>query len=154
MSETGDFLHGEIAVGIAVSLLNFAVHAAVMGVIGWMTHRGGPLAAAASGRIRLVLAIWSIVTVLMLAHLAEVGIWALTYRMLAVTAQPRDSFYFAFVNYATLGYGDVIAVKDWRLLGPMTAMNGMLLFGWSVAVIYDVLRTLARIAPAAPGRPE
>jgi hypothetical protein len=48
--------------------------------------------------------------------------------------------YFAFVNYTTLGYGDVLPVERWRLLGPMTAMNGVLLFGWSTAVIFDVLR--------------
>ena len=51
-----------------------------------------------------------------------------------------------FVNYATLGYGDVLPVERWRLLGPLTAMNGMLLFGWSTAVIFfEVLRrTLVR----------
>jgi hypothetical protein len=48
--------------------------------------------------------------------------------------------YFAFVNYTTLGYGDVTPVRDWQLLGPMTAMNGVLLFGWSTAVIFEVLR--------------
>jgi hypothetical protein len=47
--------------------------------------------------------------------------------------------YFAFVNYTTLGYGDVIPVESWRLIGPMTAMNGILLFGWSTAVIFFVL---------------
>jgi hypothetical protein len=44
------------------------------------------------------------------------------------------------VNYATLGYGDVTPVVRWHLLGPMTAMNGVLLFGWSTAVIFEVLR--------------
>ena len=51
-----------------------------------------------------------------------------------------DLIYFAFVNYTTLGYGDVIPVERWHLLGPMTAMNGVLLFGWSTAVIFEVLR--------------
>jgi hypothetical protein len=46
----------------------------------------------------------------------------------------------AWVNYTTLGYGDVIPMARWRLLGPMTAMNGVLLFGWSTAVIFQVLR--------------
>ena len=52
--------------------------------------------------------------------------------------------YFAFVNFTTLGYGDITPVDRWRLLGPMAAMNGILLFGWSTAVIFEVLRkTLA-----------
>ena len=44
------------------------------------------------------------------------------------------------MNYTTLGYGDVTPVKRWNLLGRMTAMNGVLLFGWSTAVIFEVLR--------------
>ena len=44
------------------------------------------------------------------------------------------------MNYTTLGYGDVTPVVRWHLLGPMTAMNGVLLFGWSTAVIFEVLR--------------
>ena len=53
-----------------------------------------------------------------------------------------DLVYFAFVNYTTLGYGDVIPVERWHLLGPMTAMNGVLLFGWSTAVIVEALRNV------------
>jgi hypothetical protein len=48
--------------------------------------------------------------------------------------------YFAFVNYTTLGYGDIIPVQAWQILGPAAAMNGVLLFGWSTAVIFEVLR--------------
>jgi hypothetical protein len=61
------------------------------------------------------------------------------------TPSGTDLIYFAFVNYTTLGYGDVTPVARWNLLGPMTAMNGVLLFGWSTAVIFEVLRrTLGR----------
>ena len=59
-----------------------------------------------------------------------------------VDAAPADAnlVYFAFVNYTTLGYGDVIPAERWQLLGPMAAMNGILLFGWSTAVIFEILR--------------
>jgi Ion channel len=57
--------------------------------------------------------------------------------------------YFAFVNYTTLGYGDVIPVPRWQLLGPMTAMNGVLLFGWSTAVIFEVLRKTMSVGERA-----
>lgn len=67
-------------------------------------------------------------------------VWALTYAILGVTPEGSDLVYFASVNYTTLGYGDVTPVKRWNLLGPMTAMNGVLLFGWSTAVSFEVLR--------------
>ncbi|MGB3021189.1 MAG: potassium channel family protein, partial [Methyloceanibacter sp.] len=55
--------------------------------------------------------------------------------------------YFAFSNYTTLGYGEVLPVAGWRLLAPMTALNGILLIGWSTALIYAILR---RAVPASP----
>jgi hypothetical protein len=81
----------------------------------------------------------------MMTHTLEVLVWSLAYSMADVASAGVDLVYFAFVNYTTLGYGDVRPVERWRLLGPMTAMNGVLLFGWSTAVIFEVLRrTLAR----------
>ncbi|WP_335672089.1 potassium channel family protein [Phyllobacterium zundukense] len=64
---------------------------------------------------------------------------AAIYALLGVAPPGADILYFAFVNYATLGYGDVVPVESWRLLGPITSMNGVLLFGWSTAVIFEVL---------------
>ena len=50
--------------------------------------------------------------------------------------------------YTTLGYGDVLSVKAWQMLGPITAMNGVLMFGWSTAVIFEVLRRSLEFDPA------
>jgi hypothetical protein len=74
------------------------------------------------------------------AHTLEVMIWALIYLLVGVVPDGSDTIYFAFVNYTTLGYGDIVPVPQWQLLGPMTAMNGVLLFGWSAAVIFEILR--------------
>jgi hypothetical protein len=87
----------------------------------------------------------AIVGVLLVAHVAEVLTWALAYGILEVAPPGADVLYFAFVNYTTLGYGDVVPAEHWRLLGPMTAMNGVLLFGWSTAVIFKVMRQAMRI---------
>jgi hypothetical protein len=85
------------------------------------------------------------VSVLMIAHALEVIAWSLAYLTVGAAPAGADLVYFAFVNYTTLGYGDVVPLERWRLLGPITAMNGVLLFGWSTAVIFEVLRrTLAR----------
>ena len=87
------------------------------------------------------------VSFLMAAHLAEVlllGI-GLRYRRRCTCGQ-RISFISPLVNYTTLGYGDLTPAERWQLLGPMTAMNGVLLFGWSTAVLFEILRRVA--APA------
>jgi len=82
------------------------------------------------------------VSVLMAAHIAEVVAWSIAYAIVGAAPAGTDLIYFAFVNYTTLGYGDVTPVERWHLLGPMTAMNGVLLFGWSTAVIFAVLRAV------------
>jgi len=89
---------------------------------------------------RLMAVMIAAVTVLMATHLVEVLVWSLTYVIFGVAPEGSDIVHVAFVKYATLGYGDVTQVVRWHLLGSMTAMNGVLLFGWSKAVIFEVLR--------------
>jgi hypothetical protein len=133
----------QIVFGSAVSLGNIAIHALVMALI----VRAGRAAEAkflSRPTLRLVAVMIATVAVLMAAHLSEIAIWSLAYALLDVAPEGTDYVYFAFVNYTTLGYGDVVPMPRWRLLGPMTAMNGVLLFGWSTAVIFQVLRMTLR----------
>ncbi len=87
----------------------------------------------------------SAVSILMLAHFVEIVLWALVYVVVGATPGDSGNLYFAFVNYTTLGYGDIVPVPEWHLLGPMTAMDGVLLFGWSTAVIVAILRSAMKI---------
>jgi hypothetical protein len=136
---------GQLLVGLAVSLVNIAVHAMAMQAM--RAPRRWALAARRRAPAWILIpAMIATVAVLMLAHLAEIGIWALVYDALGVIEwrAPGDGFYFAFVNYTTLGYGDVVPAPRWRLLGPMTTLNGILLAGWSTAVIFDTLIAIGR----------
>ena len=54
--------------------------------------------------------------------------------------QVATAFEFAFENYTALGYGNVVPSEGKRLIGPITALNGLLLIGWSVAIIFEVMR--------------
>jgi Ion channel len=126
-------------IGAAASVCNIAIHALVMVVVIKVTRIADELATSYQ-TFRLIAVMIAAVTVLMIAHLAEVLVWSLTYAIFGVAPEGADIVYFAFVNYTTLGYGDVTPVERWHLLGPMTAMNGVLLFGWSTAVVFEVLR--------------
>jgi Ion channel len=76
-------------------------------------------------------------------------VWSLAYAIIDAGPAGADPLYFAFANYTTLGYGDVIPVERGRI-GPITAMNGVLVFAWSTAVIFEVLRrTIRHASPAA-----
>jgi hypothetical protein len=126
-------------VGAAASVCSIAIHALVMTAVIKVTRFADELATSRQA-LRLIVLMIATVTVLMIAHLAEVLVWSLIYATVSAAPAGTDLIYFAFVNYTTLGYGDVTPVERWNLLGPMTAMNGVLLFGWSTAVIFEVLR--------------
>ena len=130
----------EILVGASVSLSNITIHALSMTVVIWGARVAGA-ARTSHPVIRLILVMSATVSFLMAAHFTEVLVWALAYAIVGAAPEGADLVYFAFVNFATLGYGDIVPVEGWRLLGPITAMNGALLFGWSTAVIFEVLRT-------------
>jgi hypothetical protein len=124
--------------GGVLSVANIAIHALAMAsVIG--ASRAASAHHASRPTLRLVVIMMATVSVLMAFHITEIAVWSLGYGLLDVAPPGVDRFYFAFVNYTTLGYGDIVPVERWRLLGPMTAMNGVLLFGWSTAVIFEVL---------------
>ena len=141
----------QLVLGGSINVVNIAIHALVMTMVVRVARRAGTKSQSHSA-ILLIAVMIPTVSVLMITHAIEVFVWALAYSI--VDAAPADAnlVYFAFVNYTTLGYGDIVPVERWRLLGPMTAMNGVLLFGWSTAVIFEVLRkTLERLEVSQRG---
>jgi len=144
----------QILVGSLVSAIAIMIHAlATVGAIGVARaagRRGGTYP-----RLHLMGVMVATVLLLMLAHTVEIVVWSLSYALVGAAPAGSDLLYFAFVNYTTLGYGDVTPVKAWQLLGPMAAMNGILMFGWSTAVLFEVLlKTIEHLgAIATPGTP-
>ena len=140
----------EILVGSAASACNITIHALVMAVVVRVAN-------AVSGKtiwspmLLLIGTMIATVLVLMAAHTSEVLVWAVFYWLADAAPAGTSLVYFAFVNYTTLGYGDVVPVERWQLLGPITAMNGVLLFGWSTAVIFEVLNKTWARGPEAGG---
>jgi Ion channel len=128
----------QFAFGSTVSLANIAVHAMAMIVViraaRYVASKWLSLATLRLGAVMI-----ATVAVLMVAHMCEVAVWSLAYALVEAAPEGADRLDLAFVNFTTLGYGDVVPTPRWRLIGPMTAMNGVLLFGWSVAVIFEVL---------------
>ena len=128
----------QLLVGSAVSAINITLHATVTMIIIRIARSA---VRRSTSRPLLYLAAVMIATslVLMGAHTLEVFVWSLAYAIVNAAPDDANLVYFAFVNYTTLGYGDVTPLAKWRLLGPMTAMNGVLMFGWSTALIFEVL---------------
>ena len=142
----------QLCVGASVTTCNIIIHALVT-VIVIRVARAAVQRKTPHPWLGLASVMVAAALVLIVAHTLEVFVWSRAYMLVDAVAEGTDAFDFAFVNYTTLGYGDVTPVKEWRLLGPITAMNGVLLFGWSTAVLFEVLRkTIDLYSSLVPGR--
>src|SRR5262250_2099508 len=109
----------QFLVGGGVGICNIVIHALVMAavvrIVYWVAVRES------GGRATLLTFVMvATVVVLMIAHISEVLVWSLAYAIVDAAPAGTDLVDFAFVNYTTLGYGDVTPAASWRLLGPIT----------------------------------
>jgi Ion channel len=76
------------------------------------------------------------------AHLIEIALWAVLLILCGEFQEFGTAYYCSAVNYSTLGYGDLLLSPSWRLLGPLEATNGALMFGVSAAMVFAVIQRL------------
>ena len=130
----------QMLVGAAASLVNLIIHAVLLGVVVWTVRGLAERDSFVPGFVQYTIVIVLTGTLLMAGHFVEVMVWAITYGLVGVAPARVELIYLAFGNYTTLGYADLVAPEQWRLLRPMTALNGIMLIGWSTALIIEILR--------------
>ncbi|MFN3655974.1 MAG: ion channel [Pseudolabrys sp.] len=130
----------QLFAGVAVSLLNFAIHGVITGLIVIATRHTAHVTSERGMFIRLSALLTVTMVALMCAHMVEIAVWTAYYALSDLQVKGASLFEFAFENYTALGYGDVLPPEGSRLIGPITSLNGLLLIGWSVAVIFEVMR--------------
>jgi hypothetical protein len=77
----------------------------------------------------------SVMLLLVVGNLAQVAIWALLFQIVGEFDHFDAAFYHSAVNFATLGYGDIVMSDQHKLLGPIEAINGVLMIGVSTAAL-------------------
>jgi hypothetical protein len=130
----------QLLLGGIVSFVNFAIHALVTGVIVEATRRTAQRTDHLHAFARLTALLTVTMIALMCAHVCEIAVWAAFYQVANVKTDFAGAFEFAFENYTALGYGDKVPPEGKRLMGPIASLNGLLLIGWSVAIIFEVMR--------------
>lgn len=70
-----------------------------------------------------------------------IEIWSFATLYLALQAAPdfEQALYFSTVTYASIGYGDVLMAKPWRILGAIEGATGVIMLGWSTAFLVSLL---------------
>lgn len=87
-------------------------------------------------------AISMVLIMLFIGHLIQIAIWALLFVYVDEFSKFETAFYHSAVNFASLGYGDIVMSEKWRLLGAIEASNGVLMFGLSAGTLLSVMTNL------------
>jgi hypothetical protein len=75
-------------------------------------------------------------------HTVEIWLYAGLYLVLRAAPDFESALYFSTVTYASIGYGDVLVVKPWRILGAIEGATGVIMLGWSTAFLVSLLAQL------------
>jgi hypothetical protein len=75
---------------------------------------------------------------IILIHLVEITVWALFFFWKDAMSDLSSALYFSAVTYTTTGYGDLVLPQEWRLLGGVEALTGILMCGWSTGFFFAV----------------
>ena len=140
-------LYEEIATGLSMMVLTVILHAVFMvgGVRAaeWRRSRFGPFKNQLAKAILLsILTVWMFLAIVLKALL-----WVCLYLINPrITTLPDlvTAFYFSMVTFTTLGYGDVVLSGSWRVLASIQAANGMIIFGWTTALIFYFIQQIYR----------
>ena len=135
----------EVIIAFAIVAICVVIH--TMGMLTfaeWMLRRRS-LIYGARHLTNNALVLILVFTVVISLHLAETALWATFYWSQSLFENFETSLYFSLTSYTTIGFGDVLLPKRWRLLGAVEGISGVLLCGVSTAFIFAIVTVLFRV---------
>ena len=86
-----------------------------------------------------------VMIVMMLGNFVQIVIWGVLFIFLGEFSELYEAVYHSAVNFTSLGYGDIVMSKRWKLMGPLEAANGVLMFGMTSAALMAILQQLIKV---------
>lgn len=131
-----------LAVGAGAVLCTIFIHALALGATVNFFRRESRLGRTGMNHLVDFVIVVLVMSFAFVAHIVEVAIWAWLFILCGEFQEFGAAYYHSAVNYTTLGYGDVIMSPVWKLLGPLEAADGSLMFGVSTAMVFTVILRL------------
>ena len=133
----------QILVAGLLTLVTTAIHggctAAALKMLSWAHPRHWAMRSLA----RKVAVIATLVIVMLGASLLEAWLWSLAYLSVGAIEGAETALYFSIVTFTTLGYGDIVLAEGWRLLASLQAAVGIVVFGWTTAIVIAVVQRIS-----------
>jgi len=133
-----------LAFGIVVVLCTILIHALALAATVTLVRREQRIGHTGKSFVSDLAIVVAAILIAFSAHLIEMAAWAGLFVICGEFTAFGAAFDHSAVNYTTLGYGDVVMTPSWKLLGPLEAADGMLLFGVTTAMIFAVIQRLVR----------
>lgn len=89
------------------------------------------------GPVRSAVLMVRFTTAMIILHILQIVLWTAFYRWRCIRSW-ESSFYFSAATYSTVGYGDIVLPRMWRLLGPVEGITGVLMCGLSVSCLFAI----------------
>ena len=133
---------GQLAWGTVLIVLSIAIQAALMAVVVQTIRRHGAWLSQPPHLPKLTGAFCGVSLWLLMGLSASIWIWAVFLYSTGALADLELSLYFSLVSFTTLGFGDILLDKPYRLLSGMMAADGLILFGLTTAFLIEFIRSL------------
>ena len=131
--------------GAVATLCTIFIHALALGITVNFFRRETRLGRAGMRYLIDLTIVVLVMSFAFVAHVIEIAVWGLLFMICGEFQDFAAAYYHSAVNYSTLGYGDVVMSSSWKLLGPLEAADGSLMFGVSTAMIFAVILRLIQI---------
>ena len=135
-------IFAQLGLGTLVLLLSILVAGGSFWAMELLFQRIDGWLVRAPHRPKLILALCLAAVWIIAQMTVGVWVWALVLIGLDVFQTVEESVYFSLVAFTTLGFGDVLLPKDWRLLGGLAAAHGLLNIGLVTALLVEALRNV------------
>ena len=129
----GNLALATLMVGLTV-IIHFAGLLGLMWVLRARGHRFRAHESAIGQGAAIVFVVLGLVAILTI----EIWLYGVVYLSLGALPDFESALYFSTTSFTTIGYGDIVLEKSWRLFGAVEGANGLLLFGWSTAFLISV----------------
>ncbi len=142
-----------LMIGLPIMLLCLALQAAsTFWSVRFYMRQAGPMSPG-GGLFAQVRPLLIVMIVMMLGNFIQIVIWGVLFIWLGEFSELYEAVYHSAVNFTSLGYGDVVMSARWKLMGPLEAANGVLMFGMTSAALMAILQHLIK-AQFEAGRQE
>ncbi len=133
-----------LLLGSAIISMTILIHVGFTAAAEWGLRREHIWPARRAGPLRFVVLLVGMTLWLLASMTVAVWLWAFCLLWLKIFQDVETAVYFSLVAFTTLGFGDIILSKEWRILSGLMAANGLLIFGLTTAVLVDFLSRFRR----------